>query len=32
MKKRVLFVCIRNTARSQMAEAWCEEICGQMAA
>ena len=22
MKKRVLFICIHNSARSQMAEAW----------
>ena len=28
MKKRVLFICIHNSARSQMAEAWMNEICG----
>jgi arsenate reductase len=28
MKKRVLFICIHNAARSQMAEAWLNEICG----
>ena len=27
MKKRVLFVCIHNSARSQMAEAWLNRIC-----
>ena len=28
MKKRVLFVCIHNSARSQMAEAWLNHLCG----
>jgi arsenate reductase (thioredoxin) len=28
MKKRVLFICIHNSARSQMAEAWLNQICG----
>ena len=28
MKKRVLFICIHNSARSQMAEAWLNELCG----
>jgi arsenate reductase len=28
MKRRVLFICIHNSARSQMAEAWLNEICG----
>jgi len=29
MKKRVLFVCIHNSARSQMAEAWLKQMCGE---
>lgn len=28
MKKRALFVCIHNSARSQMAEAFLNDICG----
>ncbi len=28
-KKRVLFVCIHNSARSQMAEAWMNLLCGE---
>jgi arsenate reductase (thioredoxin) len=28
MKKNVLFVCIHNSARSQMAEAFLKETCG----
>lgn len=28
MKKRILFVCIHNSARSQMAEAFIEEFAG----
>lgn len=27
-KQRVLFVCIHNSARSQMAEAWMNHLCG----
>ena len=27
-KKKVLFVCIHNSARSQMAEAWMNRLCG----
>jgi arsenate reductase (thioredoxin) len=26
-KKRILFVCIHNSARSQMAEAWMNDLC-----
>jgi len=29
MKKRVLFICIHNSARSQMAEAWLNYVCGE---
>jgi arsenate reductase len=29
MKSRVLFICIHNSARSQMAEAWLNHLCGE---
>ena len=29
MKKRVLFICVHNGARSQMVEAWLNTICGE---
>jgi arsenate reductase len=28
MKQKVLFICIHNSGRSQMAEAWLNHICG----
>lgn len=27
-KKKVLFICVHNSFRSQMAEAWLNQICG----
>src|SRR5436853_7856270 len=29
MKQRVLFICVHNSARSQMAEAWLNKLCGE---
>ena len=29
MKKKMLFICIHNSARSQMAEAWLNHLCGE---
>jgi arsenate reductase len=29
MKKNILFVCIHNSARSQMAEAFLNDLCGE---
>jgi arsenate reductase (thioredoxin) len=29
MKKEILFVCVHNSARSQMAEAFLNDFCGQ---
>lgn len=28
MKRKVLFICVHNSARSQMAAAWLNDICG----
>lgn len=29
-KQKALFVCVHNSARSQMAEAWLNHLCGDL--
>ncbi|MFZ5906443.1 MAG: arsenate reductase ArsC [Nitrospirota bacterium] len=29
-KEKILFVCVHNSARSQMAEAFCNQLCGDL--
>jgi arsenate reductase len=30
MKKRILFICVHNSARSQMAAAFVNQMCGRV--
>jgi len=30
MKNKVLFICVHNSTRSQMAEAWLNYVCGEV--